>query len=55
MELADLHFAFINDLFKAGSEYISRLEEEKAKRRPAKKLGGAAPPEKKQKTKASRG
>ena len=54
VDLADLNFAVLNDLFKAGSEYISRLEEEKAKHRPAKKLGGTAPPEKKQKTKASR-
>ena len=55
VDLAGLNFAVLNDLFKAGSEYISRLdEEEKAKHRPAKKLGGTAPPEKKQKTKASR-
>ena len=54
MELAGLNFAVTDDLFKTGSEHTSRLEEEKAKRRPAKKLGGTAPPEKKQKTKASR-
>ncbi len=44
VELADLNFAVLDDLFKAVNEYVTRLEEEKAKHKPVKTYGGMAPP-----------
>ena len=49
VDLKDLNFAVLDDLFKVGTEYVNRLEAEKAKYKAAK-LAGKAVTEKKRKT-----